>query len=350
MTDAGRRVLALAAAASLTAGVIGLIGVPGTAAAADQVEFTIANSDVTESSGLARDTTSGLYWTANDSGSEGVVYGIGRTGWLKGTFRYRAEPVDVEALAMSGSRLYVGDIGDNAARRDFVTVYSFNFPAPRDQTVTYQSYDFSYPDGAHDAETLLVNGEGRLFVVTKEAKGGIYAAPRQPSRQGMNTLERVGDAPGYVTDGVFLPDQKTIALRTYLSVELLSADDYRPTARAGLPLQPQGESLTVSLDGSALLAGSEGVKSQVYRIDIPTGLDEAPSGSASPPASTDSAAGSASPTGDATSSAPPTAGEPAEEDPNAGRSRIGTWWALGLAGVVALVSALVVALARTPRR
>ncbi|CAA9380577.1 MAG: hypothetical protein AVDCRST_MAG75-917 [uncultured Propionibacteriaceae bacterium] len=335
MTRRARRGCALAAGLVVAASA----GLP-TAVAADPVEFTISAAAITESSGLARDTNSRVYWTANDSGGVASVYALARDGSLKATVQYRAKPVDVEAVAMSDSRLYVGDIGDNGATRDFVTVYAFDFPVPRDQTVSYQAYDFSYPDGPHDAETLLVDGRGRIYIVTKEAAGGIYAAPAQPSRQRVNRLQRVGDAPSYVTDGVFMPDQQAIALRTYLSVEMLAANGYAPIARAPLPLQPQGESLTVSLDGTSLLAGSEGAGSKVYRVEIPTEGDNAPTGGASPPSSTSPGASpSPSPSGR-------TGGEVTDEDPNAGRSRAGTWSALGLAAVVALVAGIVVAVAR----
>lgn len=346
MRHTTRRWPMLAAALVATAAVAGL---PWAAEAADKVEFTIADGAIAESSGLTRDTNSNLYWTVNDSEDQGVVYGLSPDGRLRGTFRYRAAPLDVEAVAMAGSRLYVGDIGDNAAQRELVTVYYFEFPTPSNETVSYQSYDFSYPDGAHDAETLVVDGTGRLFIVTKEAQGGIYAAPPQPSRTQVNTLERVGDAPAFVTDGAFLADGTTMALRTYLSMDLLAAPDYRVSARAPLPLQPQGESVALSLDGSSLLVGSEGVRSKVYRVGVPSGMAEAPAGGASPPptgaASPPAATASTSAPADPEQPDPEQAGDP---DPNAGRSRAGTFLALGLAAAVALVAGVVVAMA--PKR
>jgi hypothetical protein len=339
MRHAARRIAARGAA---LVAAVALVALPLPAAAADTVEFTISERDITESSGLARDTNSSLYWTVNDSGDGGVVYGLRPDGSLRGTLKYRAKPVDVEAVAMAGSRLYVADIGDNQATRDFVTVYAFGFPTAQNQTVSYNAYDFSYPDGPHDAETLLVDGSGRLYLVTKEAAGGIYAAPQQPSGQGVNRLERVGDAPAYVTDGVFLPEQNLFALRTYLTVETLAADGYQPVGRATLPLQPQGESIALSLDGSALLVGSEGRSSKVFRVPVPSSLAAAPSAPATPPASSPAAAPSPTPT------AQPDSGDTAAEDPNAGRGRAGTFWALGLAGVVAVVAGAVVVLAKKP--
>lgn len=328
-------------------------------AAADTVEFTISDSRITESSGLATDADNDRFWTTNDSGDDGIAYALDDSGDVEGTLEFRADPVDVEAVAFHDGRLYVADIGDNSAKRDNVTVYFFDDAAPSDQPVIYKAYDFSYPDGAHNAETLLVDGDGRLFIVTKGSEGGIYAAPASPERQGVNELERVGDAPAYVTDGTVLPDGR-FALRTYLSVEIVDPGSYEVVARAAVPIQKQGESITTTFDGKALLIGSEGKKSTVLRIDIPTSVAEAPAPSPSPPKATPSASPSATDEPEtaepsATSSESPAADDPATDDPGTdpepvteetGMSRGGTLAALGLAAMIAVVAGAVVVLAR----
>ena len=332
-------------------------------AIAETVEFTITDSRITESSGLATDAPNERYWTVNDSGDSAVAFALDADGDPQGTLEFRVDPVDVEAVAFHDGRLYVADIGDNRERRDFVTVYFFDDAEPSEQPVVYKSYDFSYPDGAHDAETLLVDGDGRLYIVTKGTTGGIYAAPASPERQGVNELERVGDAPTYVTDGTVLADG-SIALRTYVSVEVLDPDSYEVTARAASPAQRQGESITTTIDGTALLLGSEGKRSKVLRIDIPSSLDEAPEPSSQPPKTT-SASPTTTSTADPTAKAKPTttaepttsvspgSGEesgadlPDEADPS-GTDRAGTLAALGVAAAVAVVAAGVVIAVRRP--
>ncbi len=328
-------------------------------AAADTVEFTITDSQITESSGLATDAEAERYWTVNDSGDGGIAYALDDRGETEGTLEFRVDPVDVEAVAFRQGRLYVADIGDNRARRDTVTVYFFDDAAPAPEPVVYKAYDFSYPDGPHDAETLLVDGDGRLFIVTKGAQGGIYAAPASPSRQGVNALERVGDAPAYVTDGTVLPDGR-IALRTYVSVEILDPDSYAVVARAATPAQPQGESITTTFDGEHLLIGSEGKRSDVLRIDIPAAVGDAPSSSASPPSdgSSPTATGGAPSDGSsatAASSPNPSAADTGaseddlpDDDAPAATSRQGTLGSIGLAAAIALVAGSVVVLIRRP--
>jgi hypothetical protein len=304
--------------------VVFLAIVPTVAGAEDTVAFTIKDARITESSGLAVDPAGNLYWTVNDSGDRGVAYGIGLDGTVQGTLNFRAQPRDVEAVAVHDDRLYVADIGDNSGQRDFVRVYFFRNPRANGLTVTYHAYDFRYPDGPHNAETLLVNESGRLFIVTKEREAAIYEAPAKLDRQGVNELEKVGSTPSNVTDGTFLPGGERIALLTYSSVEVIDATSYEVVVSSPIPDQPQAESLTVSLDQTSLLVGSEGKKSKVYSVPVPSEATPTPSLDAS----TDPGAESDVP----------------EDAASSGQNQRGTLLALGLAGFVALVAGAVVAL------
>jgi hypothetical protein len=298
--------------------------IPGVAAAEDTVAFTIKDARITESSGLAVDPAGNIYWTVNDSGDRGVAYGIGLDGKVQGSLNFRAQPVDVEAVAVHDDQLYVGDIGDNNSRRSFVRVFFFDNPRANGLTVSYHAYDFRYPDEPHNAETLLVNDSGRLFIVTKERDGAIYAAPRKPDRQGVNELKKVGSAPSDVTDGTFLPGGDKIALLTYSSITVIDASTYEVLASSPIPQQRQAESLTLSLDEQSLLVGSEGSKSKVYSVPVPSAATPTPTPSEEPQSETDVP----------------------DDRSDAIQNQKGTLLAIGLAGFVALVAGTVVAFAR----
>ena len=300
--------------------------IPGVAAAEDTVAFTIKDARITESSGLAVDSAGNIYWTVNDSGDRGVAYGLGLDGKVQGTLNFRAQPVDVEAVAVHDNRLYVGDIGDNTGSRSFVRVFYFNNPRANGLTVSYHAYDFRYPDGPHNAETLLVNKSGRLFTVTKGQDGAIYAGPKKPDRQGINKLKKVGSAPSDVTDGTFLPGGDKIALLTYTTVTVLDASTYEVLASSPIPHQQQAESLTLSLDEQSLLVGSEGKKSKVYTVPIPSQATPTPTPSEEPQTETDVP----------------------DDRSDAIQNQKGTLLALGLAAFIALVAGTVVAFARKP--
>lgn len=302
---------------------------PVTAGAAGKVAFTIKDSRVTENSGMARDTRNKVYWAVNDSGALGVVYGIDASGKVKGTLRYNAFPVDAEAVAWNKDRLYVGDIGDNDKKRKTIRVYYFDDPQPNDKTRTYKAWDFRYPDGAHDAETLLVTPQGRLYIATKEVKGGLYQAPEKPSRDGVNKLKRVHDLPSTLTDGVVLPGGKQIALLTYAKVLVVDAKTYADKGSADVTGVPQAEALAVGLDGTSLMVGGEGKSSKVYSMSVP-GAAPAPG------------AGS-------TTSTDPGSDEDPDDTASAPVSRQrGTYLAVGLAAVVAVVAGVVVGVVRRP--
>jgi DNA-binding beta-propeller fold protein YncE len=325
-----RRVLC--SAASLVLALCLAAALPLTASAEATVAFTISDSRITESSGLATDPQARAYWTVNDSGHGAVAYALNPGGSVIGTLQYPAQPLDVEAVAMHDGRLYVADIGDNLAERESITVYYFNNARADSGNDSYRSWDFTYPDGPHDAETLLVDDSGRLFVVTKEAQGAIYAAPRKPQRSGTNQLTKVGEAPTAVTDGTFLPGGKRIALLTYGAIEVIDAQTYKRIEELTMPVQRQPESLTVSLDKASLLVGSEGRRSKVYSVPIP----------AKEPASPEPTPADSSTASDPDSDQD----QPTEADSSTGRSRAGTLMALGLAGIVAGVAGTVVGLIR----
>jgi hypothetical protein len=302
---------ALSGALAIAAALL-LAGLLPSTALAQNVAFTVKDGRILSSSGLARDVNAGLYWTANKTGDRGVVYGLTTTGAVRGTLNYRAKPVAVEGLAVVNDTLYVGDIGDRTRTRGLITVYRFDNPRATGLTVTYRSYDFAFRDGPKDAETLLVTESGRILLVTAGKNAAIYAGPRQPSRQVLNRLTKVADAPDNITDGAFLPGGKKIALRSNRTVYILDASSYETVVSAQLSTQSKGKSLAISLDGESLLLGTQGRNAKVYALPIPTKVTP-----------------SASPSIDA------------QSEEVAGMGRRGTLLALGLAAIVAVVAGVV---------
>jgi hypothetical protein len=309
----------LLAGALLSAGVLSAVLVPQPVRAADQTApsrrlFTIADPDVFESSGLVdRGRT---VFTTNDSGDDAVIYELdARSGREVGRTTYADSVDDVEALAPGpGGAIWTGDIGDNRGRRDDIAAYRVTpgrGDAPR--------FTLTYPDGAHDAETLLVHPRtGRLLVVSKSVFGGtVYVAPRRPQPGGApNRLHEFARVGGLVTDGTFFPGGRRVLLRTYGTATAYTFPGFAPVGTVRLPSQPQGEGISVAQDGRVLVS-SEGVRSQVLQVTLP------PSFTAS----------SASPT-----AAPLPPREPAAPSPpSPGRSASDWGWvALAAAGIGSL--------------
>lgn len=70
----------------------------------------------------------------------------------------------------AGRCLYIGDIGDNSAKRKSITVYRLDepslAPAPRGE-LPADAWRYTYPDGPHNAEAMVVLADGSMLVLTK---------------------------------------------------------------------------------------------------------------------------------------------------------------------------------------
>ncbi|HZC26876.1 MAG TPA: hypothetical protein VE287_07620, partial [Actinopolymorphaceae bacterium] len=240
-----------AAAVVATAGLPAPLRTPAYADGPDgpQKVFTISDQRIAESSGLTFGTkhTDALY-TINDSGNTPDVFALDLTGKVLGTIALGgATNTDWEAVASGpDGRIWVGDIGDNDRKRESITLFRIHEPDQLgDQREQWSRFTLAYPDGAHDAETLLVHPKtGRVYIVTKDPQGGgIYAGPAELASGTPNTMTKVANAPAVVTDGAFLPDGSAAVVRTYGKAYVLDMPSGKVQRTVGLPTQRQGESL-----------------------------------------------------------------------------------------------------------
>ncbi|GAB1820940.1 hypothetical protein [Herbidospora sp. RD11066] len=257
------------------------------AQADDDELFEFADARITESSGLAVSPTHpGIIYTHNDSAAAPVFYAVdSSTGRTKAAYTIRnAEARDWEGMAAYRDRsgrgvLFFGDIGDNldGAWQD-ISVYKVTEPNRlRGGAIDAVRYRFRYADGARNAEGLMVDPRtGRLYIVTKEFDGLIYAAPKQLRTDRVNVLKRVGSAPTMATDAAFAPDGSSFVVRTYFSATLYRKIDDEISG-VGMPMLRQSESITYSADGKSLLTGSEGEHSPVVRVPLPESAKPSPS-------------------------------------------------------------------------
>ncbi|MEU8135062.1 hypothetical protein [Streptodolium elevatio] len=245
------------------------------AAESDGKVATISDARITESSGLAASSRHpGVFWTHNDSGGKPQLFAVGTDGTVKATVTLAdANAVDWEAIALGKDEngepaLYVADIGDNRGRRTDVAIYRVREPdVLRDTQLTPGRYRIAYEDGPRDAEALMVHpSTNRILVATKALTGGgIYTASGPLRADAVNTLTRTAKAPAMVTDGAYSPDGSRFILRGYLSSDMYSAPG-KWIGSVDSPVQKQGESVTFRPDGAAVLFGSEGADSVIWRV------------------------------------------------------------------------------------
>ena len=216
-------------------------------------------------------------YAMGDSGSDFRVAVLDRSCALQRWLTVPVEPYDVEDLAAADGSLWLADTGDNRRSRDTVALTRMDPNAGAGEL-----HRLTYPDGAHDAETLLIEPGGRPVIVTKEMFGpsGIYTpaeaqtvgalpspGPSPLVKRGVFRAATTGDTgpslSTLVTGGAVSADGRAAAIRTYTDVYLYPVHDgdvvaaltsAQPTV---VPIrQPQGESIAFTPDGD-LLAGSE---------------------------------------------------------------------------------------------
>lgn len=241
----------------------------------DVTEYAAWSSpELTEASGLAFLDSNLL--TVNDSGDAAVVYvSAGTAGEVTGTITYADEdPFDVEAITVTADRtVYIGDVGDNAEVRDTIAIYTFQAPSELagDQRVDSTRYVLTYPDGAHNAETILVDpSTGEVFVVTKDAaEPQVFSAGVLGDATQIELSEAsVAQLPLTATDGAFNAAGDKVVIRTYMTLSIYAYPAWDQLGTVALPLQPQGEGLSLGPNGTWLI-GSEKVGSTIWQFGLP---------------------------------------------------------------------------------
>ncbi|SDC81105.1 hypothetical protein SAMN05660690_2652 [Geodermatophilus telluris] len=255
--------------------------------AAPSTRCTVTDPRLAELSGLV-DVGDRLLAVV-DGGEQVALYVLDGTCAVADVVTAPLDPYDPEDLGVGADgTVWLADTGDNNATRDTVALVALR---PDGSTALYR---LTYPDGAHDAEALLLAPDGTPYVVTKEVLGASHLyRPAAPLVEGGTVaLADVGTVtftltgtPGgpvgragqlLVTGGAVARDGSRIALRTYTDayVWTLAGSDV-PGALAGepvriaLPEAPQGEAVSFTADGQALLVAGEGVPGDVTQVPIP---------------------------------------------------------------------------------
>ncbi|WP_432836358.1 hypothetical protein [Dactylosporangium sp. CA-092794] len=248
--------------------------------------------DVNEISGLVA-TQSG-YYAVQDSQlapAKPKIYVLDNACKLTKTIAYPFPARDPEDLALDkNGTLYIADIGDNdeasggqKEARSSVAIWTMaaNAGQPTINRLTY-------PDGKkHDAEALLINGDGLPVIITKTPpievyvpEGPLVPGVEKPSSAQMVKLKKVGTfttqdtktanpfglvGEKVVTGAAASPDGSKVVVRTYSDayefdvpggdvVKAITSGKPRITP---LPNEPQGESITYTPDGKNYVTASD---------------------------------------------------------------------------------------------
>ena len=264
---------------------------------AEQVA-TLADQRINESSGLAlsaRDPQ--VFWTVNDSGGEACVFAFDQKGRARGKVAVKnAINFDWEDLGMGpGSdgkpALFVADIGDNLKARPVVQIYEIPEPGFADsESAVPRVWAGIYPDGAHNAECLLVDPvSGALTILTKTEDGlsALYAYPdewqdvpmvlKRVGEVNLPAIGRTGKRPVddcMATGACISGDRRRVVVTTYCHLleweikegEALSVAMGREPSRILPPLTRQMEAVCYDVDNATLWFTSEGLPAPLVRL------------------------------------------------------------------------------------
>jgi hypothetical protein len=258
--------------------------------------FRVSCEHMTELSGLVA-TASGFIVVndgSDDPAARKIFYLNDRCAVTR-TVSFPSRPRDTEDMGQTpDGTLWVADIGDNDKNRPTIGLWKLPKGSSRPRL-----YRLSYPDGPHDAEALLFNGDGTPLVVTKTLGSAAVYEPVAGLRTGKPaTLRKAGEVPLpisttsnpfsipgrlVITGGAVSPDRRHVVLRTYADAfefdvtggDVVGAITRGTPRQIAMPNEPQGESVAYTTDGTALLTVSEtsrqpaGTKAEILRYALP---------------------------------------------------------------------------------
>ena len=261
-------------------------------------------------------TQPGVWFTVNDSGNDPWLFALDTTGADRGVWRVAgASNVDWESVSVGpcsapgardtarttpGDCVYIGDTGDNSAKRPSRVVYRVAEPnaarAGFIGDVTQQSLIYTYADGPHDVEAMYVAPNADLYFITKrelrDASGRrrpalVFRLPADAWARGVPAIAQVVDSlpivPGSaplrtITDASLSPDARYLAVRTYAQVYVFATDavtgrvlgDVPPTVCNTMGIgEWGGEGVTWFGRTTTLLMTAEGRESPMYAVECP---------------------------------------------------------------------------------
>lgn len=262
----------------------------------------VANRDINESSGIASSKCQAdVLWTHNDSGDGPYLFALDGTGRDLGVWKVEnAANLDWEDIASikdpgGNCFIYIGDIGNSRKEaRSEHRIYRISEPeilsgSPTTKgnartTTAAEILTFAYPDGTHDAETLLVHPKtGEVFVVTKERNRPARVYRIDPRFGGaIVKAEKVSEITvpaipnGFLTGGDIAPDVTRLILCDYFA-----AYEFRlpvgarfdevwkqKPAIVDLGDRKQGEAIGYAADGLTVYATSEGRNEPLLRVSL----------------------------------------------------------------------------------
>ena len=190
-------------------------------------EFAVSNPALNEASGIADSkANAGFLWVEQDSGNPPAIDLLQHNGtWLKSIHLANVVNRDWEDIVLStGPKagvqyLYIAETGDNLLVHTDYAIYRLEEPAAATDTVKQvDKIAFFYPDGSHNAEAILVDGDTKdIYIITKvDRRSKVYKLTYPYSTTVANKAEEVGVLTyNLAVSAAMSPSGKEIVVKTY---------------------------------------------------------------------------------------------------------------------------------------
>jgi len=226
---------------------------------------------ISEASGIADSKLNpGYLWVQEDGGNPTQLYLVKHNGTVqKKIYIDGVVNRDWEEMALSGTDIYIGEIGDNNAVYPEYAFYKFPEPQSTVDTIkSFETFRFTYADGSHDAEAFFVEpGTNNIYIITKrDNPSRIYKLNAPLSSTANNVAQLVGQL-NYsgVVGAAVSPDGKEIIIKTYFSLQYYIKETSETTevALQKTPIlipylaEPQGEAVCFSTSNNGYFTLSE---------------------------------------------------------------------------------------------
>jgi hypothetical protein len=255
-----------------------------------KAQSQISNSELEEISGLAfSHIHPNVIYVHVDSGGESAVFLLDSLGnelgkiTLEDTKNRDWEDIAVGPGPDGKSTVFVAEIGDNLAAYKKIRIFYFSEPnqLEKKSSVKPKEIELTYPGGARDAETLMVDPiSGDLFIVSKrDEKNTLYCVPKGAFSSGSGVLEELHQFDfSSSVGGDISQDGSQILIKNYFAVyywERKSGESVETALKrtpSKLPYvpEPQGEAIGFNPSGTAYFTISEkrfNIIPVLYRYD-----------------------------------------------------------------------------------
>ena len=235
--------------------------------------------EMTEVSGLAYSRANpGMIWAHNDSGHPNVLFLLdAATGATVARYTISgASNVDWEDIEIALDPtdnipyIYVADTGDNNERRPDCSIYKFKEPVfhPDHEGLNniyedkgLERFRFTYPDGSHDTEAMLVDPVTQdIYLTTKrDVFSFLYVMPYPQTSKEIRTIIKVGEfAFREATAGSVSPDGNRVVIKNKQNIYYWTRAEgekmmhllARTPMRVPYVGEPQGEAICFDEDNN----------------------------------------------------------------------------------------------------